>query len=356
MLFALTLTVAFLGSWIGLRMKLPAGGMVGSMIAVLLFNASTPYAAFMPQAKILGTCVVGCYIGCKVSRDDLAQLRKVLLPALAMVILMVFYNLSASAFLSTVAHIDYGTAVFALAPAGVTDMSLVALDLGLDAAFVSTVQVTRLLMVVSLSPVLIRKSLSFFGSEPGNEDGDATTDGIRPRKRKCFKMLNSREMKMTLQTLLCGIPAGLFGRFIGFPAGTLCFSMGAVMFFNIATGRAFMPLSLRRLAQSVSGALIGLQFSLPGIMALKDDLPFILLLLCGWLVLNQVLGFLLHRFVGLPLVTAFFASAAGGMSDLGIIAVEMGADAMWVTAFQLMRQLGVLIFYPLLIQVFFHTG
>ena len=348
----MTLMIALIGALIALKFKIPAACLIGSMFAVALYNACTASAFFPAHIKVFSTSLVGSYIGCKVSRKDLFELKKVWMPALLMAIAMLGYNMLASLFLCGMTSISGRTAIFALAPAGITDMSLVALDMGADAALVSTAQILRLMTVVSFSPLLIQRSISFLGGG---------TSAVEPERGGNLKMkppelgeklreLTSVEWKRTALTLLVGLPAGLIGKISGFPAGNLVFPMCVVMTLNLTTDKVFMPRAFRQAAQTLSGALIGVQFSLNALLNLKGDFVFILIVTAGWLVLNQVLGILLHRSTGLPMVTTFFASAAGGMAEMGIIAVELGAKSIQVMTFQLARQLSVLLFYPILVQ------
>ena len=49
--FILTLIVATVGGLIGYKLRLPVGGMVGSMIAVIIFNVTTEKAVFYPDLQ-----------------------------------------------------------------------------------------------------------------------------------------------------------------------------------------------------------------------------------------------------------------------------------------------------------------
>jgi uncharacterized membrane protein AbrB (regulator of aidB expression) len=53
----------------------------------------------------------------------------------------------------------------------------------------------------------------------------------------------------------------------------------------------------------------------------------------------------------LDLITALFACAPGGATDLALIAEEYGANTPKVSIIQTMRVIGVVVFYPPAIQL-----
>ena len=70
----LVLAVAVAGGLIGLRLKLPAGAMLGAMIAVAIFTVVTDLQVIPPWFKVCAQMVSGGYIGTTMTRESLHQM------------------------------------------------------------------------------------------------------------------------------------------------------------------------------------------------------------------------------------------------------------------------------------------
>ena len=347
----ITLFVAAAGSYIALRCKIPAGAFIGAAIAIILLNLFTSIPCFPPRIRILSVSLVGAYLGCRITREDLLQIRKFSIPVCTMAIVMLLFNLISSALVSRFAGIDYKTAIFAFAPGGVVDMSLVALDVGANMAFVSSAQVFRLVMVIICTPFSAQFFLRYMqlkGYAIEQTNGERPHYPV-PTVGSLFS-ITSEQLKNLLLTVIMGLFFGIMGYFSGLPAGTLCFSMFAVTIMNIKTGRGYMAREVRRAAQMVSGIMIGMQISLNDLKILYDAFVPVFLVVCGWLLLNVFLGLLIYRMTHISMASAFFACSAGGMTDMGIISSEMGGNPAHVTAFQIVRLVSVLTLYPAIAQ------
>lgn len=354
----ITILVALLFSIIGYKSKIPAGVLIGSIVGTALLNTATSLASFPPNLKVIATAMVGTYIGCKVQKSDLPSLRRIFKPAVAMAAIMLAYNLGTSVILTHVTGIDLSSCILSLAPAGVSDMSIVAVELGVNPILVSTAQMLRLVTVICCTPFLVRGVLGFWARR-GLEEQDLFEPHFE--LRECpTKASDKRSIILkngnVLFTLALGVSAGIIGRMSGLPAAALWLPMAVIISVNLSVIQCSMPMILRRGAQMFSGILIGMRFSLGDVVQIKESIiPFGLVIL-GWIILNTLLGFLIHKWTKVPMITALFASSAGGLTDMGIIASEMGGNSVVMTAFHLARMLSVFIFYPILVQLIIDLG
>ena len=60
-----TLIVGIIGGYIGIKLKIPAGAMIGSMIFVGGYNVLTSGAHVPSNFKLIAQIVIGCTIGLK---------------------------------------------------------------------------------------------------------------------------------------------------------------------------------------------------------------------------------------------------------------------------------------------------
>ena len=153
----------FGGIYGGRILRLPASNIMGPFLMASIFygadilNAQPPYAIM-----ILAQIGVGAELGSRFAGYSLKRIRKLLLPTLV----LTFALTSVSAFVAWGAHIATGLsfAVLFLAymPGGMTQMSLIALALNLNAGFVMVHLIARVFLVVLLAPVCYKWMEQFF--------------------------------------------------------------------------------------------------------------------------------------------------------------------------------------------------
>lgn len=149
---------AVLGAWIGPKLGLPAAAVLGPMIlsgAVHLtgLTASPPPTLAVSLAQIVIGTVVGCrFLGARpgeIARDmGLAAIAAALMLAVALV----------TAFAVTaLTGIGMRETFLTFSPGGLPEMSLLALAMNADVAFVATAHIVRISLVIAFAPMIFRK-------------------------------------------------------------------------------------------------------------------------------------------------------------------------------------------------------
>lgn len=337
-----TLAVALLGSVVFLKLKISAGAFVGAVFSVGLVQILTGYAFFPASVKTFCSALAGSYLGSRVRKSDLLALKKAPLAAAFMAVALLVYNVFSGWILCLMTDLDFGSAMLGMAPGGSTELSLVAADMGYNASAVAIMQMFRLAIVVCLMPALLKvllPRLQKWGYFSLRQEEDVPLR-CQNRSRSGF-----------LLALCVGIPAGCIGKAVGAPAGAISFSMIAVATVNVLTDKLYFPLPARYLANSCNGALIGVRMTLPDVIAVGQALPAILLVDLSWVAFAVVVGLVVYRLSAFSLPTAMFASAPGGISDMGLISEDMGGNPTQVTVMQLFRLVCVLTFCPSLLML-----
>jgi uncharacterized protein len=162
---------------------------------------------------------------------------------------------------------------------------------------------------------------------------------------------------MILQLLIMhavGTMGGLLARKARIPAGALIGSLITVIVFNALTGSTTVyPDNLRVLIQICSGLVIGCRFTRADIKELRVMFKPVIVLVVFLLLINLVFAYIMAFFSELSLMTAFFACAPGGISDLVIISGDFGADPEQVALLQLFRFVFVVSTFPPLMKRLF---
>ncbi len=122
--------------------------------------------------------------------------------------------------------------------------------------------------------------------------------------------------------------------------------------FNITTSRGYMTYEYKFVAQVLSGAVIGCSITLEDLKGLKYVMKPLFFVIAMFMILNILLGFILHITCGLDLVTALMSTVPGGMSNIPIIAIDFGADGAQVVTVQFARLLAGIAVFPTLIKFF----
>ena len=154
---ALLTFAALVGSWIGIRLRLPAPTLLGPMIlSAVLHLTDLAHGAPPGPLVIAAQVILGTVLGCRFQ----GMQARVLLPALGLSLGATAIMLALAAGFAVAIHAATGQApaqvLLAYAPGGLTEMSLVALALQAEVAFVAAHHVARILLVIVAAPLLFR--------------------------------------------------------------------------------------------------------------------------------------------------------------------------------------------------------
>ncbi len=95
------------------------------------------------------------WIGSRITKKDVKELKTVLSSAVILIITIVILSPGIGIVINRISNLDITTAVFASAPGGMTDMALIADELGADASKVLLLQLVRIIIVINLFPIIL---------------------------------------------------------------------------------------------------------------------------------------------------------------------------------------------------------
>ena len=152
----LTLIIGSAGGLIGQKLRLPSGALLGSMIAVGIYNC-LGFQSYMPAQVRIGTQIaIGCLLGLSLNRETFKQLKTVIKPVLIIVPSLILFGLTAGFVLFRFFNLDVFTAFLSSMPGGMTELSLLAASLGGDGPRVALLHMIRMISVVSITPVILQ--------------------------------------------------------------------------------------------------------------------------------------------------------------------------------------------------------
>lgn len=146
------------GMMLARAISIPAWQLTGAMFGSAVVHATGLSSAIPPGLLIAAAqVIIGISVGARFAGLTLRDLGRALaLGALASTAMLAFAAGLALA-LAPMVDIPFASILLAYAPGGVTEMSLVALALGLDVAFVATHHVVRIMLIVTVGPMLFRR-------------------------------------------------------------------------------------------------------------------------------------------------------------------------------------------------------
>lgn len=148
---------AVAGVALGVRLRLPAPQLVGPLIlSAAVHVTGLTHRAPPTELVVLAQVFLGTIMGCRFlgtpARDVVRALALSLVATAAILVLTLAFALAF--------HGWFGQAtpqvILAYAPGGLTEMSLIALAMGDEVAYVATHHIARILLMIALAPLVIR--------------------------------------------------------------------------------------------------------------------------------------------------------------------------------------------------------
>lgn len=154
-----TVLIAIIGGLFGITLSIPGGALIGAFIFVAMSNAFFVKLLIPEKIKYIIQVLIGAVIGSGVTHGSFSEIIKIILPALTTVALLLTIGILLGLLLNKMWKIDLITALLSTAPGGLTSMSLIALDLRADVAFVTSLQFMRLIVILISYPIIMKMLL-----------------------------------------------------------------------------------------------------------------------------------------------------------------------------------------------------
>lgn len=152
---ARTIIIAAVGGTIFKQLGVPAGAMIGAIVSTVIANLTLGGTYVPSKLKRYTRIGVGCYIGVRLERDFLLNLDTLIFPVLLVVCGIMLFTVIMALTISHIFKFDLITSMLMCIPGGITEVSVIAEEFGVDQTKIMCVHSMRLICVVSLFPNLI---------------------------------------------------------------------------------------------------------------------------------------------------------------------------------------------------------
>ncbi|KEO52598.1 hypothetical protein TP2_06580 [Thioclava pacifica DSM 10166] len=144
-------------AFLGLKLRIPGGGLLFPMASGLLFSALGLIEITLPQTVLaLSYAIVGWGIGMRFTREVLRHAARLLPRILGSILALIAICAGFAMALVHFAGIDPVTAYLATSPGGADSVAIIAAGTQVDVPFVMAMQIARFLLVLIAGPALAR--------------------------------------------------------------------------------------------------------------------------------------------------------------------------------------------------------
>ena len=334
---------AFTFSWL----KLPLPWMLGPLVAIAgtsLFGIKlwNQPLGVPEKSRNFFVPIVGLMIGSRVSTGFVEELA-IWWPSLLLVVpYMIAVQLLNAAILRKIGGYDRATAFFAASPGGLVEAVLIGEQNGGQPSLMAIQHFARVTLAVSIIPIL----LSFeIGAPVGSAAGVLT---------------NASDAALSLQDIallaLSGVAGVYLARLLRIPAAIMVgpFLFSAVFHASGITS-AQIPGALLMVSQLVIGITLGMRFAGPSKRELIQGLGLSVITLTCTLVLAYLMAIIVSSLNLASTMVSFIAFAPGGLVEMGLIAISLDADPVFVAAHHVLRIGLAVSLAPWMFKLFYKT-
>ena len=340
--FFIAIACGATGGFLLMRLRFPAGLLVGAILAVSTFSVFSGGLQVPSYFSVLLQILSGTLIGSSFSKKDLKEVGKLLLPSSLFIIGMVLTNLLMGTLISLLSPLDLITALAGTIPGGMTTSFIMADQLGADVPTVAVMHLSRLLFSLMLFPSLIHFLLR---NDESYREETVMVSG------KSSRVL-PRGLQV-LYTLTVGALSGWAGSYIPFiPVPAMLTSMVAVSAFNVSLHPTCFPTPLRKGAQVLAGVLVGSKVTMDTVLGLGQLIVPVVMMLAGYLLFHTLTGFAVSRITGMNKGISLFCTIPAGASDIALIADDMAYSSPVIPLIQMTRLIASITVFPIIIKLF----
>jgi len=329
----LILALAAIGAWGARHLGLPIPNLLGSLttsaaLSLFLYARMGRRLWFPRPFRTTFIGVIGAMIGSSFTPSLLGLAPSLALSFLAMVLFITAaWGLNFALF-RRIGGYDQPTALYSALPGGLLEAVTLGEQAGGDVETLSLQQFMRVVVVVISVPTVLMLWT-------GHAVGSAAGVSLEHKPADLIDWLS----------FLVIVPAGLWlGKALRLPAWAI---MGPLLLSALlhVTGvwEVNGPGPLLAAAQLVVGAGLGAMFARSTLRHIVKGFGLALLSVAGMLVLGGGISLLLTHLVPIPLETLMISFAPGGITEMSLIALSLGADPVLVAAHHLFRILATVI-------------
>ncbi len=142
------------------KLNVPSAATMGPLIVSAALHVTGVTHSQPPRELVnLAQLIIGASVGCRFAGVPTREVTRALAVGTGLTAIMLAVAAAFAVAVNKIGAAGLAPAILAFSPGGLPEMTLAALALGVDVAFVVTHHVTRIIVVVAVAPLVIRRSI-----------------------------------------------------------------------------------------------------------------------------------------------------------------------------------------------------
>ncbi|MDD2463360.1 MAG: AbrB family transcriptional regulator [Desulfobulbus sp.] len=332
----LTLLIGGAIGYLGRKLKIPGGFLVGSLVGAAVYNIFTGTAFLPKETKTVIQIIAGAFIGCIMEKSDVQRLPQIIRPIGFMIGGLIILNLCGGFLIWKSSSLDLLTSLMSIVPGGISDTPIIAADMGADGPKVAVMQIIRQILGIGVFPGMIM----LYDRATGSHDLEG--HGYIEKRKKS----KTHSAGACLCTLAVATIFGLAGKFSGIPSGTFMFAIISTLVLKLSFDFAYIPRPLKLFAQILSGSYLGSTICMNDVMELQAMIIPLIIIITGYALNCLVTGSLIRKFCSFTKKESMLITTPAGASDMALISSDLGVNNTDVIILQVVRAVVVMTFFP----------
>jgi membrane AbrB-like protein len=362
----LTLAAGGVFGIIFLLLKVPNGLRIGALSGSALLGIFFQVAWMPSITTFIVQVIAGALIGCTIDKKGLKRLPRILKPTAIVMSTFLVLTFGLGAMIHALSPLDWVTSLLSVVPGGVTDIPIIAADMGADTVKVAVIQLARFFLGNGFFPPMIVFFDSFMESRKRKagigctvqkgRDGDVSAVNLtlqsasgETRSKKTTDRMPRSPTLAAVFTLAVAALGGLVGFLTGIPAGTLLFSVIAVAVLKLTFNYAIILPWVRKTTMLISGCYIGSLMTMENVYNFRLLAIPLVITLGGYIVNCFITGKILTVTCGFSRKEAMLATTPAGATDIALSSADMGVKNADVTLIHVFRAIITLTIFPQII-------
>jgi membrane AbrB-like protein len=151
------LCVGFVGGYLGTRLRVPAGSLIGAMIAVILFKLLIRRTWEVPHSYgFVVQVLLGVMVGASFYPEMIKTISQLIVPVITSTIVLVLANLLLSMVFARLGLLEITTAYLSTSPGAMSAIIGLASDTHSSLSVVTSFHFFRILFIILTAPLIFR--------------------------------------------------------------------------------------------------------------------------------------------------------------------------------------------------------
>lgn len=330
----LTIIIAACGGFLLEQVNAPLPWTLGPILAVSLFTLITGRRLRWPLLVRNAALIP---LGYSMGRPFTLETGQAIISQLPFMLLATFVTICAGIFSAWLmfrrTKINLTSCLLGCVPGGLSQMVILAAEMkDADLTAVTIMQTMRMLSVVFVIPFLAIHVL--------------------PSAGPSAHLIAIEHTGSLIVFALVALTGAVIGKLIHLPTATLLGPLLATAVYIVISGHTapVIPIHYLNMAQICVGSYIGSSIDLRKIREYNGMGPVLIGSVLLVLMVSMSMGLVLSLLTPSDIATTFLSTAPGGLAEMGITALVVGADSSTMTAYQLTRLLFIMLCYPYIVK------